>query len=191
MPESVDPEALAINPDLLWQRLSAAIAPKLPPIGFKSLTAATVGSDGAPQARTIILRAVDAAHRTITFHADRTSAKVAELAREPRAAFVGWDAEARLQLRLTARVTVHLDDAAADAFWASTSGLDVYRAVRPSGAALSKPQDAGHVDEPQRERFAMLVAQVTAIEWLWLGKPAQRRGRWTFDGGASHAWLVP
>lgn len=184
-----DPLDLSASSDLVWQRLDAAARAKAP-LGLKSLTLASVGPDGAPRARTIILRSVDAAARTIAFHADRTSAKIAELRRDPRATFVGWDADARLQLRLTATIAIHLDDATADAFWASTSGLDVYRNALPSGATIPSPTEAMRVEVPQRDRFAMLVASVSSIEWLSLGEP-QRRGIWRFGVADRHEYLVP
>lgn len=182
------------SPDPIWQRLRDA-ARAHAPTGLKSLTLATIGLDGGPQARTVILRDVDPAARELRLHADRTSSKSAELVRDPRAAFCGWDAEAKLQLRLHATVSVHTDDAAADAFWASqpASSLDVYRQGRSSGDRLARPTDATLTLSPQRDRFALLVARVHTIEWLWLGVEGHRRGRWSLyaDGAAEHVWLVP
>ena len=190
-----DPIVFSASPDSIWLRLVDAADASKPPLGLKSLTLATVGIDGSPQARTIILRAADPVARTVAFHADRTSAKITELRRDPRATLVGWDADARLQLRLTTTIDVHLDDADADAFWASqpASALDVYRVRPPAGSVVASADDVGRADAPQRERFALLVARVASIEWLWLGKPAQRRGRFSFaaDGSTKSVLLTP
>jgi pyridoxine/pyridoxamine 5'-phosphate oxidase len=143
----------------------------------------------------VILRDVDSATRVLRLHTDRTSRKAAEIVHNPRAAFCGWDAEAKLQLRLNATVSLHTDDAEADAFWASqtASSLDVYRQGRSSGDRVARPEEATRTSVPQRDRFALLIARITTIEWLWLGVEGHRRGRWSFyaDGAAEHAWLVP
>ena len=172
----------------LWHRLAAK--------AFRTQTLATIGLDGSPQARSVIVREADAGARRLACHADRTSPKVAELRRDPRATWLAWDDDERLQLRTTSTVSIHLDDAIADAMWASQppSSLAVYRVERPSSTAIARPADAGRRDGPDRARFAALRAQVSAIEWLSLADAeAHRRGRFTFNasGEAAHAWLVP
>lgn len=190
-PEPIDPSRLLTDESVLWELLARA-AKAGPPVGFKSLTLATIGIDGSPQARTIILREVDAAARTLGFHADSTSAKCDELGRNPSAALVGWDAEAKLQLRIAATISRHFADAVAHEMWArqSTSSLDVYRQLRRSGEPAPSAPPRG--DEPQLFRFAALIAGVRSIEALHLGVPGQLRCRWTFDGpSAKCVRLVP
>ena len=177
-------------------RLLAALWSRLASKPFRTQTLSTVGLDGSPQARSVIVRDVDAAGRAIACHTDRTSPKVAELRRDPRAAWLAWDAAERLQLRVTSTVSVHLDDALADAMWASqpASSLAIYRVERASSTPIDRPTDAGRRDAPDRSRFAVLRASASAIEWLSLADAdAHRRGRFTFDasGAARHAWLVP
>ncbi|MGY6410125.1 MAG: hypothetical protein ACXIUV_03735 [Alkalilacustris sp.] len=49
-------------------------------------TLATVAADGAPQLRTVVLRAADRAQARLHVHTDLRSAKVGDLRAEPRAA---------------------------------------------------------------------------------------------------------
>lgn len=51
---------------------------------------ATVGCDGSPNARTVVLSKVDAKLLTFCFYTDARSEKVSELAKEPKAVFVFW-----------------------------------------------------------------------------------------------------
>lgn len=189
-----DPTGLHDDPDRLWRRLADAAAARTPG-GLKTLTLATIAPDGSPQARTVILRHADPAARTIAWHADRTSPKVDELLHDPRAVLVGWDADARLQLRLTATAALHLDDAIADAAWAAQppGTLAIYRQTLTSGARIARPEDAVQADAPQRARFAWVVAQVAEIDWLHLGETRHARGHLMFGPGGAfqHSYLVP
>ncbi len=83
--------------DDIWRGLSRAAVDRRH--GWRTPVLATVGADGAPRARTVVLRAVERETRTLRLHTDRRSAKAAEIARNPNVALVFWDARARLQLR--------------------------------------------------------------------------------------------
>ena len=61
---------------------------------------ATVGRDGRPRIRTVVLRGVDAEARTVRFHTDSRSDKISELADDPRYALLGYDADAKVQIRV-------------------------------------------------------------------------------------------
>ena len=191
MPDPTPPLKFDRADDLLaalWKRLASK--------PFRTQSLATIGAEGSPRVRSVIVREVDVDARAIACHADRGSAKIAELRRDPRAAWCGWDAGEKLQIRVASSVTVHLDDAVADEMWRtqSASNLLVYRVVRPAGATIATPEDAGRQPTADRSRFAVLRASVTAIEWLSLADAEQhRRGRFTFAdrGVAEHHFLVP
>ena len=51
---------------------------------FHTPVLATTGLDGAPQARTVVLRGIDPATHQLRLHTDARAGKVAELAAEPR-----------------------------------------------------------------------------------------------------------
>ena len=70
------------------------------------MTLATVGLDGSPQARTVVLRAFDRPAGSLHIYTDVRSAKVAELRASPHAAIHVCDGSVHLQLRLLADVAV-------------------------------------------------------------------------------------
>lgn len=70
----------------------------------------TVGLDGAPQVRAVIIRGADVEAGSVVFATNASSAKVAQLEREPRAALTFFDSEAQVQLRMTGEATVTTDD---------------------------------------------------------------------------------
>lgn len=82
------------------------------------MTLATVGADGAPSARVVLLRGVD--ERGLVFHTNRESRKAADLAANPQAALVlHWKAAGR-QVRVEGRVAP-LDGERSDAYFAGRS----------------------------------------------------------------------
>ncbi|PWG73847.1 pyridoxamine 5'-phosphate oxidase, partial [Enterococcus hirae] len=52
--------------------------------GLATPVLATVGTDGSAAARTVVLRSATKVSRLLTFHTDRRSAKLREIAAEPR-----------------------------------------------------------------------------------------------------------
>jgi pyridoxamine 5'-phosphate oxidase len=81
-----------------------------------AMTLATVGADGTPDARIVLLKDVTA--DGFTFFTNYESAKAAQLARHPRAALVFFWAELERQVRVTGTVT-RAAAAAADSYFAT------------------------------------------------------------------------
>jgi pyridoxamine 5'-phosphate oxidase len=79
-----------------------------------AMTLATIGIDGCPAARLVMLRGLDAG---MVFYTDRDSAKGDELAACPKAAVVlHWLAPSHRQVRATGPVEV-VSDEEADGYW--------------------------------------------------------------------------
>ncbi|HXT79274.1 MAG TPA: pyridoxamine 5'-phosphate oxidase [Acetobacteraceae bacterium] len=86
------------------------------PSDANAMTVATAGLDGAPSARIVLLKAVDA--RGFVFYTNKESRKADELAANPRAALLfHWKSLGR-QVRIEGRVT-DVTAAEADAYFAS------------------------------------------------------------------------
>ena len=86
-----------------WDTLDAGTRDRAAPA--RHIVLATTGPHG-PEARLLVLRATDRTAGTLTLWTDTATAKTAELAQDPRAALLVWDPEARLQIRLRARLTL-------------------------------------------------------------------------------------
>jgi hypothetical protein len=170
---------------------------------FHTPTLATLGEDGAPAARTLVLRGFDAASRTLRLHSDARAAKVAELAAEPRAALHLYDPGAAIQLRLAGRVTLHRQDSVADAAWAGSRDFSrMCYAIQPSpGTPCTVPPTAPTDPQAGRDAFCVLLFGMTQLEFLHLASAGHRRARFTWPpeaptGGLTgdtcqSTWLVP
>jgi hypothetical protein len=161
---------------------------------FHTPTLATIGPDGAPQLRTLVLRGFDAAIRTLRLHTDRRSAKWAALAAESRAALHVYDAGAQIQLRLSGRARLHAEDDTADAAWAaSRAGSRSCYAVEPGpGMPVPAPPPAPAGEANGRGHFGLIHLAFDRMEWLHLRRSGHRRALFAWGPEGLHeTWLVP
>jgi len=191
------PASLPAVLDAVWSALARGVQDRWTPWALPTL--ATVGADGTPQARVIALRAADRASRTLTFHTDVRSGKVAALAGNRRAAATFWDPVDAVEARFTGRVTLHREDDVALACWQDASALSKSAAsiALAPGTPLTRATSFDQlVQEGSADmafsHFAALVLEIEMLDWLWLGPRDLRRARFEWGGrdGAGQ-WLVP
>ena len=188
----------------VWQRLEHAAADSGHP--FRTLTFGTA-QNGQPHLRTVVLRRVNAGARTLAFHTDRRSQKVADLEANGRIAWRGWDPETREQVRLLGTGTVHTDDAVADAMWEAQTprSLAVYPKPPAPGTPIEAPGDGteGRVqDRPiaredvaeGRSYFSVVRTVIDEIDWLHLHPEGHYRAQFRFESNPEAfegTWVVP
>lgn len=161
---------------------------------FHTPALASLAPDGAPEARTVVLRGFDAPGRCCRLHTDARSGKIAGIARDGRAGLLFYDAGAKIQIRLAGRVTMHADDAVADAAWQATRDFSrLIYAIQPApGTPVPAPPPAPVEDTGARVNFRVLRLGFDTLEWLWLAADGHRRARFHWTGAAPSAtWLVP
>lgn len=172
----------------VWDVLHAAATSRSP---FNFLQLATIGLDGSPQLRTIVLRGCDRDKATVSFVTDMRSPKVAEIMRDPRVSLVGFDGEKSAQLRLSGIATVVADEVARKSMWDRLRHrtLVLFDApfapgtpVDDEGRPLVRiPEDDGSADP--YERFAVLDVIIDRAEWLDLATESHERRRFLRRGG--------
>lgn len=188
-----------------WQMVGRGVQDRRS--AFHTPVLATQGADG-PQARVLVLRALDVALRSLTFHTDTRSAKLPKLASDSRVAVTFYDAARKVQLRLNGVASVQANNAFSHQRWAASrpSSLRCYLGAQPG--AVSPEATSGlpaQVEgrEPERHElavaephFAVLQIAVQRLEWLHLHSRGQRRAlfTWAEDGEQSRCamqWLNP
>jgi hypothetical protein len=158
---------------------------------------ATVGLDGEPDARTVLLHSADPDQRRLYLNTDRRSLKYAELSQTARAMLVFFDPRSETQLRVRADIQMHYHDDLSERLWHElpTAGRRLYATVAAPGTATPAPtggvrtgvgEDAGY------ENFVVLQATATHLDWLHFSPSGHRRAafRWT-DGHVEANWLYP
>ena len=191
------PATLPAVLDAVWDALARGVRERWTPWALPTL--ATVAPDGAPHARVIALRAVDRDARTLTFHTDARSGKVAALGANRGAAVTFWDPGDAVEARFTGRMTVHRFDDVARAAWQDASALSKSAAgiALAPGTPLTRATPFEQlVQEGSADmalsHFAALVLDIETLDWLWLGPRDLRRARFVWGGrdGAGQ-WIVP
>ncbi|WP_193170492.1 pyridoxamine 5'-phosphate oxidase family protein [Nisaea nitritireducens] len=186
-----DPDALA-----LIDRASALLsaAPGNPQAAFRYPVLSTVGRDGGPNGRVLVLRAADPVTWQAALHTDSRAEKVAELAANSAAMLVFYDHEASLQLRLKGTIGRNADKATLEAIWAElpASNRPNYRASLPTGSAISAAGDGIDSASAQSgyENFDVLTFSAETADILQLARTGNRRYRLDVLSGAG-TWLVP
>ena len=177
----------AIEAEVWRQLAAAATTDKKHP--WRTPALATVEGDGA-DARIVILREVEVSERRLRLFTDARAAKVAQLRSHPAGTLVMWSPQLGWQLRCRVQLTLEPPGLATSSRWArikfSPAAQD-YVSPLPPGAPVATPEPPSQ-DAVPREHFAVITAQVLAIDWLELHPQGHRRAR--FDS-AGAAWLQP
>lgn len=194
---SVTPDLAAFDAASAWAwvagELSIAAGSARHP--FHLLTLATVTPDGQPDTRTVVLRHFDPTARLIRFHTDIRSPKVQAIRAEPRVALHWYDPPLRVQLRTTARATIHHGDAHAAAAWAAAAPMSraYYTTAAAPGSAVDAfpegPPAPDPGDDTGRDRFAVVSCRLEAFDVLALHAAGHQRVRLLLDHDRV-AWTV-
>jgi hypothetical protein len=181
----------------IWESLRAGAGAGRSP--FSVLQAATVGVNGNPKVRTIVLRDVNENLARLAFHTDIRSEKVRELRERPAISMHGYDAERLVQLRLEGVATCVTDEAEKLAVWNSSRPrtLILYRSPTASGSVIEDPAQAAAMDaaDPTSgyENFCLVHVSVQHVDYLDLSSEPHHRAQFQLrDQGAFEGrWVAP
>jgi hypothetical protein len=185
-------QTLADIEHALWQELTRA--PHDKHHEWRTPVLATVDGNTA-DARTVVLREVDASAATLLFYSDARAGKLAQLQAAPLGTLVLWSRRLSWQLRLRVALSADTDGLAVAARWAQlrlSPAAQDYLSPLPPGAEANPPSEAMaaalRTAPPERGHFAVLRARVLSTDWLELHRDGHRRARFDADGAR---WLVP
>jgi len=151
---------------------------------------ATVGKDGLPNARTVVLRQADSTLQQLQFYTDRRSPKVSDLTHHPHAVLAFWSKRLNWQLRVRVNVVVHTAGPEVDAVWkrvSQSAAAGDYLSASAPGDALASAQAASS-EQTHVHHLAIVCAQVRDIDWLELSRSGHRRAVFSLN---SWEWRVP
>jgi pyridoxamine 5'-phosphate oxidase len=188
LPESLPADPLPLLASWL-EDAAKVLGPDHP--NATAMTLATAGRDGAPDARMVLCRGVDAGRGVLTFYTDRSSQKGRQLAENPRAAAVFYWEPLYRQLRVRGPIR-QTSDSDSDAYFASRPlGSQVSASVslqssplatrgeleRAQAEAARRTQAAGAVQRP--ERWGGFQLWIEELE-LWVGRTDRLHDRALF-----------
>ncbi len=193
-PQTANRQSQIDPPDAIlaeaWSTLSLAVTNRK--CAMHTPVVATIGLDGKPRARVVVLRRVEPTRREVYFHTDRRSPKFAELSRDARVQVVLYEPESRIQIRLDGAAQLHTDDAIADEQWERShpNSRECYKAGVGSSEAIAEALATGNAFIDGRPNFAAVRVIVAELEWLWLHHEGHRRIAFDVVRG-THRWLAP
>lgn len=191
------PATLAELNTALWQELTRA--PRDKHHEWRTPVLATVDADAA-DARTVVLREVDAETATLLIYSDARAGKLAQLQAAPLGTLVLWSRRLSWQLRLRVALSADTEGLAVATRWAqlrmSPAAQDYLSPLSPGSEVTVRPVPAVPAEAtaplrsapPERGHFAVLRAHVLSTDWLELHRDGHRRARFDADGAR---WLVP
>lgn len=162
--------------------------------GWRTPVLASTDAEGLADARTVVLRQVDAAAGELVFYTDSRSPKVAQLQAKARAMLVFWSARLSWQLRVRVACTVITDGPQVQALWSSVKQSPAagdYLSPLPPGSVLPPGGAADAVTANASlpaHSFALLRAQVLQMDWLALSRDGHRRAQLSAN---TWEWLTP
>lgn len=172
----------------VWRELGDAAHDKQHPWRTPVL-ATTDGNIG--DARTMVVREVNADEKRITVYTDQRSTKVAQLAAHPVGTLVMWSPSLNWQLRCRVELTLETSGLAVSSRWAriklSPGAQDYLSPLAPGSELPENPLPTGQ-DRGALPYFAVMEARVLSIDWLELLADGQRRA--LFEGDEAR-WLQP
>lgn len=182
-------QGLTALPDIhaaCWQQLAACARDKAH--AWRVMALASSAPGGLADVRSVVLREVEPATRTLLFFTDARSPKVAQLVAQPAASLLAWSAALGWQLRLQVLAEVQTSGLAVSSRWArlkmSPAAHD-YLSPLPPGTPVDHPLP----ERGSRAHFAVVQLRVQAIDWLDLRADGHRRA--LFDADGQGQWVSP
>ncbi|MCH7797278.1 MAG: pyridoxamine 5'-phosphate oxidase family protein [Planctomycetes bacterium] len=170
--------------DQAWKLLAQAGDDRSHPM--RVVVLATLGDDGSPEARLMVVRGADRSRGKLWFYTDLRSPKVQQLRACPAVSAIAWDPACGVQLRIRGTATIDSSSPLADDHWLQASlGLQVLlHSPEDPGRPLKQPDprlmgmktamDAND-EAAARRNFAVIEITITGIEWLQVCDDDQRR----------------
>ena len=143
--------------------------------------------DGQADARSLVLREVDAAERRLVFYTDARSPKVRQIEQSPQGTLIFYSRKLGQQLRMQVRLNVETAGLAVSSRWArlqTQAGARDYLSVEAPG----RPLDAPLSELGVRGHFAMIEAMAETVDWLELHPEGHRRA---MLGSRGSHWVQP
>ncbi len=179
-----------------WRILSEGARKAASP--YHIINVATLGADGTPRIRSVVLRGFDKATRTLRFHTDIRSRKAAEITASRAVSVHVYAKDEKIQLRMSCRATIHHDDEVSRGAWRATRMMsrECYSQHEAPGTSIASPESVAFDESENLEgayvNFAAVLAKIETLEWLYLSAAGHRRARFDWrDSVPSQVWLAP
>ena len=159
-----------------------------------------VVATGDADARVMVLRAFS--EWSLRFHTDFRAPKVEVIAGDPRVGVLFYDKAENVQIRLRGTARIERDGPVADAAWEDGpnfarrcylgEGPGTVTQTASSGlpAAFEGGEPTNEELIPARSNFAVMLIELTELDWFSLSHEGHRRAQFDLARGTSR-WVTP
>ncbi len=161
------------------------------------------GENGNIESRIVVLRKSDENNNIVQFHSDIRSDKINILKKNPKASFLFYDKELKIQVRLKVEAIINHNNDIAKQSWEKTQHISrkCYLVDNGPGTISDVPTSGlkpeldnfDYTKEQSEEgykNFTVIQCKINSIEWLYLAAKGHRRARFDLENNKDN-WLVP
>ena len=155
------------------------------------------------ESRIVVLRKSDEDNNLLQFHSDIRSDKINILKKNPKASFLFYDKELKIQVRLKVEAIINHNNDVTKQSWEKTQHISrkCYLVNNGPGTVSDEPNSGlkpeldnfDYTKEQSEEgykNFTVIQCKIKSIEWLYLAAKGHRRARFNLENNKD-SWLVP
>ena len=161
------------------------------------------GNNDNIESRIVVLRKSDEKNKIVQFHSDIRSDKIDILKKNPKASFLFYDKELKIQVRLKVEAIINHKNDVTKQSWEKTQHISrkCYLVDNGPGTISDEPTSGlkpeldnfNYTKEQSEEgykNFTVIQCKIKSIEWLYLAAKGHRRARFDLENGREN-WLIP
>ena len=161
------------------------------------------GNNDNIESRIVVLRKSDEKNKIVQFHSDIRSDKIDILKKNPKASFLFYDKELKIQVRLKVEAIINHKNDVTKQSWEKTQHISrkCYLVDNGPGTISDEPTSGlkpeldnfDYTKEESEEgykNFTVIQCKIKSIEWLYLAAKGHRRARFDLVNNKNN-WLVP
>ncbi len=161
------------------------------------------GNNDNIESRIVVLRKSDEKNNIVQFHSDIRSDKIDFLKKNPKASFLFYDKELKIQVRLKVEAIINHKNDVTKQSWEKTQHISrkCYLVDNGPGTISDEPTsglkpELDNFDYTKKEseegykNFTVIQCKIKSIEWLYLAAKGHRRARFDLVNNKNN-WLVP
>jgi pyridoxamine 5'-phosphate oxidase len=150
-------------------------------------------NDNIPEQRTVILRNVNVAEKSISFNTDIRSLKIEQLQSNNSVSWLFYDKHTKIQLRIYAKAVVHHKDEVSELAWENSrlGSKMCYTTQQKPGSFIENPEliEVNQLEMSDElltfayENFAVITSKIYAIDYVILNRMGNKRAYFNYENG--------
>ena len=184
----------------IWSMLNNAVKDRGSPFRIPVFSC---GNNDNIESRIVVLRKSDENNNIVQFHSDIRSDKIEILKKNPKASFLFYDKELKIQVRLKVEAIINHNNDITKQSWEKTQHISrkCYLVDNGPGTISDEPTsglkpELDNYDYTKEEsekgykNFTVIQCKIKSIEWLYLAAKGHRRAKFDLENNKDN-WIVP